>query len=209
MRDQSRVWVFSVIFVPQSEKMKINGRLLLFTFVLVILATACKFVFGPDLAWSGFSPVIAIALFSGFIIRQKDLSFILPLLALFLSDLAIQLFYKQGLFPYEGFYDGQWRNYLLLLSATLIGWMMKGRSYSALAIGGLASPTVYFLISNFMVWRVTTEAVYPKSFGGLMTCYEAGLPFYRNSIIAMAVFLPLILLGYNYITREKAVLKLA
>jgi len=70
--------------------MKINGRLILFTIILVALATICKFFFGPSLSWSGFSPVIAIALFSGFIIKQKDAAFLFPLLAVLISDLAIQ-----------------------------------------------------------------------------------------------------------------------
>ena len=98
--------------------MKINGRLILFTAVLVALATACKYFFGPDLDWSGFSPVIAIALLAGMIIRQKKMSFILPLLALFISDAAIQFLYSRDLFPYAGFYSGQWVNYLLLLAVT-------------------------------------------------------------------------------------------
>src|SRR5213075_2576946 len=109
--------------------MKINGRLILFTFILVALATACKYFFGPDLDWSGFSPVIAIALFSGFIIRERDMSFLLPLLALFISDAVIQLLYKQGLFPYQGFYSGQWKNYVILLVSTLLGLALRGRSY--------------------------------------------------------------------------------
>src|ERR1043165_3733223 len=100
--------------------MKINGRLIFFTIILVALATACKYFFGPDLDWSGFSPVIAIALFSGFIIKQRDMSFLLPLLALFISDAVIQFLYVQDLFPYAGFYNHQWKNYLILLVATLI-----------------------------------------------------------------------------------------
>ncbi len=189
--------------------MKSNGRLIVFTLILVILATACKYFFGPELSWSGFSPVIAIALFSGFIIKQKDMSFILPLLALFISDAVIELLYTQDLFPYAGFYGGQWKNYAVLLISTLIGWGLKGRSYSSLIAGGIAAPTVYFLASNFMVWMASTEAVYAKSFGGLMTCYEAGLPFYRNSLIATAIFLPVTLIAYNYITRKKAALIVA
>jgi hypothetical protein len=189
--------------------MKINGRLILFTVLLVALATACKYFFGPDLDWSGFSPVIAIALFAGFIIKQKDMSFMLPLLALFISDAVIQFLYSQDLFPYAGFYNGQWKNYLILMAATLIGWALKGRNYSSLLTGAIAAPTVYFLVSNFMVWTGTTEAVYPKSFSGLMTCYEAGLPFYRNSLIATLVFLAVILLVYNYLTKKRAVLTLA
>jgi hypothetical protein len=186
-----------------------SGRLIIFTLILVAITTACKFFFGPDLDWSGFSPVIAIALFAGFIIKQKDMAFILPLLALFLSDLMIQFLYTQDLFPYAGFYTGQWKNYLLLLSASLIGWLLKGRSYSTLTAGAITAPTLYFLISNFMVWQATTEAVYAKSFDGLLTCYTAALPFYRNSLVATLLFLPVILFLYNYMTRNKVELKLA
>ena len=186
-----------------------NGRLILFTLVLVVLATACKYFFGPNLDWSGFSPVIAIALFAGFIIKQKDMAFILPLLALFISDAVIQFLYTIGEFPYAGFYNGQWKNYLLLLSIALVGWALKGRNYSSLALGAVIAPTVYFLASNFLVWQGTTEAVYPKTFSGLMTCYTAGLPFYKNALIASLVFLPAILLLYNYMRKNKAVLTVA
>lgn len=188
--------------------MKSNGRLIIFTLLLAALATACKYFFGDNLSWSGFSPIIAIALFSGMIIKQKDLSFILPLLALFISDAAIQFLYSIDKFPYEGFYSGQWKNYLLILSATLIGWMLKGRSYGRLLAGGLIAPTVYFLASNFLVWQAS-EVLYANNFGGLMTCYEAALPFFRNSLIATLLFLPVILVAYNYITKHKAELKLA
>ncbi len=189
--------------------MKINGRLIIFTIILVALATACKFFFGPDLNWSGFSPVIAIALFAGFIVKQKDMSFMLPLLALFISDAAIQLLYEANLFPYAGFYTGQWKNYLILMSAALIGMLLKGRSKTSLVVGAVAAPTVFFLISNFSVWLGTTEAVYAKTFNGLIACYTAALPFYKNALIATIVFLPIILFSYNYITREKAVLTVA
>jgi hypothetical protein len=189
--------------------MKSNGRLIVFTLILIGLATACKFFFGPDLDWSGFSPVIAIALFSGFIIKQKDMSFLLPLIALFISDVAIQLLHNADLFPYAGFYSGQWKNYLILMAATLIGWALKGRNYQSLLAGTIAAPTVFFLVSNFMVWAGSTEAVYTKSFSGLMTCFEAGLPFYRNSLVATIVFLSVILFLYNYLTKKKTALTLA
>jgi hypothetical protein len=189
--------------------MKINGRLILFTLILVILASACKYYFGPNLDWSGFSPVIAIALFSGMIMKQKDMSFAFPLLALLLSDVVIQLLYEQNAFPYAGFYAGQWRNYaILLLTVTLIGWLIKGKNYRSLLLGGIVAPSVFFLVSNFSVW-INTEVVYTRDFNGLMNCYEAGLPFYRNSLIATLVFLPVVLFSYNYLAKQKAALIIA
>lgn len=189
--------------------MKINGRLIVFTLVLIALQTACKYFFSPEPGMSGFSPFIAIALFSGFIMKQRNMSFLLPLLALFISDAIIHVLYLNNQFDFAGFYSGQWKNYLVLLAATLIGSALKGRSYTSLLAGVIAGPTVYFLVSNFMVWQVNTEAVYAKTFTGLMTCYEAGLPFYRNSLIATLVFLPVILLVYNYLTKKKTTLTLA
>jgi hypothetical protein len=188
--------------------MKINERLVVFTVLLVVLATGCKYLFGPSLEWSGFSPVIAIALFSGFIVKQKDFSFLWPLLALFVSDAVIQVLYSRGMFPYEGFYDGQWKNYLILLSAALMGWFLKGKNYSSLFLGAFAAPTVFFLLSNFSVWLAAGTA-YSRDFNGLMTCYAAGLPFYKNALMATVVFLPAILLLYNYLTRRKAALIMA
>jgi hypothetical protein len=186
--------------------MKFSKRLIIFTLVLVALQTFCKLLFAPQPEWSGFSPFIAIALFSGFIMKEKNMSFLLPLVALFISDAIIHVLFINNQFDFAGFYTGQWKNYLLLLAVVLIGWIFKGRSYTGLIAGSIAGPTLYFLVSNFLVWQGTTEAVYAKSFGGLMTCYEAALPFYRNSLIATVVFLPLILFSYNYITKKKAVL---
>jgi hypothetical protein len=181
----------------------------LFTVILVALTTACKFFFGPEIAFSGFSPVLAIALFSGYVYSKKEGFFLLPLLSLLLSDLFIQALYQQGVFEYPGVYGGQWKNYVLLLSATLLGALLRGRSHGSLTLGAVAAPTFFFVLSNFMVWLSAAETIYAKTFGGLMTCYTAGLPFYRNSLIGTFVFLPVILVLFNYLERKKAVLVLA
>jgi hypothetical protein len=180
----------------------------IFTVILIALATVCKFFFGPSLDWSGFSPVIAIALFSGFMIQQKNFSFLLPLVALIASDLLIHLLYINGRFDYAGFYAGQWKNYLILMSAVLIGWIFKGRNRPALLAGGLIAPTVFFLISNFNVW-LASEVTYTKDVDGLMTCYAAGLPFYKNALLSTLAFLPLIAALYNYLTRHRTAITMA
>lgn len=188
--------------------MKITGRLIIFTLLLVVLATGCKKFFGPDLDWSGFSPVIAIALFSGMIIKERNVSFLFPLLALFISDAAIQFLYNQGEFPYPGFYSGQIRNYLTLLVCTLIGWGLKGKTYTSLFVGALAAPTAFFLLSNVGVW-ISDEVVYSKDLSGLLACYTNALPFYKNALIATLVFFPVILFTYNFLAKQRVALTLA
>ena len=190
--------------------MKPNTRQLLFTAFLILIATACKLLFAPKLGWSGFSPIFAIALFSGMMIKDKGMSFLLPLIALFASDVLIQLFYQLGMFPFAGFYSHQFINYGLLLLATLIGWAVKGKNYSSLFAGAVAAPTVFFLLSNLSVWASTGAfQLYPKTMAGLMACYVGGLPFYERSLVATIVFVPVTIMAYNYIVKRRTALVLA
>jgi hypothetical protein len=50
----------------------------------------------------------------------------------------------------------------------------------------LLGPTSFFLLSNFAAWLLLTYT-YPRTAGGLATCYVAGLPFYRNDLISTAI----------------------
>ena len=184
------------------------GRFALFTLILVVVATACKFFFGPNLDWSGFSPVFAIALVAGFISRDKSASFLLPLVALLLSDVLIEVFYRQGVFPYGGFYDGQWKNYLIVLSCTFVGWALKGRNFTAVLAGGLLAPTLFFFLSNLNVW-ISNEVVYSRDANGLLDCFIAGLPFYKNALLSTIVFLPVVLWSYNLVMRKRSELVIA
>ncbi len=185
-----------------------TSKLIIFTALLALLATVCKFYFGPDINLSGFSPVLAIALFAGMTIPQRKFSFLLPLVALLVSDIVIHLLFKTGYFRYAGIYSGQWLSYLLLLSVTLIGWILKGKSIKSIVSGALAAPTAFFLLSNFSVW-VMQKTMYAKTVDGLLQCYVAGLPFYRNAVLATLIFLPVIVLLYNYIMRRTTAVTLA
>jgi hypothetical protein len=188
--------------------MRINGRLIVFTLVLVAATTLCKFFFGPDLNWSGFSPVIAIGLFSGMLINDKSKSFLLPLVAVFASDLIIEVLFNMGMFPYSGFYTYQLFNYALLAAMALLGWAIKGKNYGRIALGGLVAPTIFFLISNCGSWLIDTGNLYENNLSGLMASYKAGLPFYKNALSSTLLFLPAILVSYNSIVKRTAALRL-
>ena len=40
------------------------------------------------------------------------------------------------------------------------------------------SGVIFFILSNFGMWL--TGAYYPKTFNGLIACYAAAIPFYKN-----------------------------
>jgi len=70
------------------------------------------------------------------------------------------------------------------LGAMLLGAATLGNSISIPRVLGssFAASVSFFLASNFTVWA--EWGMYPKTLGGLGTCYIAALPFFRNSIVA-------------------------
>ncbi|MFP5040072.1 DUF6580 family putative transport protein [Parasediminibacterium sp. JCM 36343] len=188
--------------------MKLNYRLFTFTVILIAITTLSKLFFSPKLAWSGFSPVIAIALFSGMMVKDKSTSFLLPLLALFISDLIIEVLFRVHLFPFAGLYTYQLLNYSLLLITTLLGWALKGKTYTNVFIGAIAAPTLFFLLSNFSVW-VSAQLTYSRDINGLVACIVNGLPFYKHSVAATLIYLPSFLLLYNGLIKKQSGLIIA
>jgi len=202
MESEIRAFIYKYLDSLHTMK-KFNTKLILFSLALVAVTTLVKYFLGPDLDWSGFSPVIAIALFAGMIIPERRQSFIIPLMALLLSDVIIHILYLQGAFPYAGFYEGQWVNYLLLLLMTGLGWWLKGRRTVNLLVAAVAAPTIYFLLSNLSVWIGSDGVYYSKDLDGLISCYTLALPFYKNTLLATVLFLPAILLTYNMAVRGR------
>lgn len=188
--------------------MKLNSRLVIFTAFIVLIATLSKILFAARLEFSGFSPIIAIALFSGMVIKEKKMSFLLPLLALVISDLLIEVFYKAGWFQFGGFYHFQYVNYSLLLLCTLVGWSLKGNNIGRLLTGVIIAPTLFFLFSNMAVWAAHEGYQHPMTFQGLLACLGDGLPFYKNSLIATLLYTPVLIITYNYLLKKNISYKL-
>ena len=68
----------------------------------------------------------------------------------------------------------------------------RRRSWSRLAGAGLLSGTMFFVVTNLGVWAFGGGARYPLTGAGLVECYVMALPYLRNTLISMAVFLPLL-----------------
>jgi len=146
---------------------------------LVLLAAALRILPHP---WN-FTPIGAMALFSGSVFRERWLRFLFPLLALFAGD-AVVGFHK--LMPFV---------YLSFLASVAVGMGIgEDRKFVRIAGGTLLGATQFFLVTNFAVWAVFTT--YPKTAAGLFTCYAAGIPFYWNSLAGDALYAALLFGGY-------------
>ena len=169
--------------------MKLNRSNLLILFILIL---ACALYRVWDSRPMGFAPQIAMALFAGSISKDKRFAFLFPILSLLISDLIYQVLYTQGLSTIKGFYSGQWQNYLLIASITIIGFFINKNKIGQIFIGSLAGAVYFFLISNFMVWIGggwdINNQPYPRSFSGLMLCYSEALPFFKWSVLSTLIF---------------------
>jgi hypothetical protein len=146
----------------------------------------------------GFVPQIAMALFGGAVIRDKKLSFLLPLLSMLLSDVLYEVLYRNGLSEIQGFYSGQFTNYLLFAGITFIGFWMRNLNVARIAAGSVIAPTLYFLLSNLQVWIGGGGYGRPKTFDGLLQCYADGLPFYRGYLLG-TLFFSVVLFGLYFL----------
>jgi len=190
--------------------MKLTKQTIIFFFILIAVTTIIKIICAPQINLSGFSSVIAVSLFAGITFREKKLAFLVPLLALFISDSLLQVLYKLNLFPYAGFYNGQLYNYGLFILITLIGIWLRNYKTPGIIIAALIGPTVFFLLSNFIVWKTQgTIMGYNQDLSGLMQSYAFGIPFYRNSLISTIIFLPAFIGLYHWIKYRKFSLQVA
>jgi hypothetical protein len=183
--------------------MKITKQLAGSFILLIVIASLYRVMPGRPY---GFAPQIAMAIFGGAIIKDKKFAFLLPLLAMFVSDALYQLLYINGVGNIPGFYEGQALNYALFAGMTVFGFFIKRLNVRNIFVASLSAPTAYFLISNFLVWASTSPLAglqRPKTFNGLMMCYADGLPFYPWSVASTLVF-SAILFGSYYLLAKPA-----
>jgi hypothetical protein len=144
------------------------------------------------------TPVAAMFLFSGATFRNKRDSLLFPLAALMISDYAVIHFLWGG--RYAWFTPYTWTGFLLV---GLIGWALR-RKLSVLGVLGasLAGSVVFFLVSNFGVWM--GWKMYPATVGGLIDCYVAALPFFRNTVLGDLAYAGLMFGTYAWARRRRA-----
>jgi hypothetical protein len=161
-----------------SQKENLLYRMLL-AIALILLAAALRIAPHP---WN-FTPIGAMALFSGAVIKDRRLAFLFPLLALFAGDIFIG-FHK--LIPIV---------YLCFLVNVAIGlWLRDRRTVARISLATLLGAIQFFLVTNFAVWWLLNS--YPRNALGLAACYLAGVPFFWNTVAGDVLYVTLMFGGY-------------
>jgi len=138
-----------------------------------------------------FTAVGALAIFAGAQFQNKGLAFLVPLMAMALSDVFLG----------NGFNLVVYIGFIVMVAC---GMAIRGKvTPTSIALSSVAGAIFFFLITNFAFlypW-------YPHNMAGVIQSYVMGLPFLRNMIIADAIY-GTVLFGGFYLL-EKGFPKLA
>ena len=125
--------------------------------------------------YPNFTPVAALALFGGAHLGKRWLAFVIPLAAMFLSDLFL------------GFHNFMIPVYVSFLLVVLLGTLLRNNIKIVTVAGGaIAGSILFFLITNFAVWA--GSPFYPQTFAGLMQSYTMAIPFFHSSLLGDLFF---------------------
>jgi len=143
-----------------------NNHYLILAIILIAVAAGLRLLpHAPN-----FAPVGALALFGGAYLK-KQWSYIVPIVAMLVSDLFL------------GFYTPQIMAavYISFILIVFFGSLARNnKNIGRLAVLTLSGSIAFFVITNFTVWAFTP--MYAHTASGLVSCFVAALPFFRNTI---------------------------
>ena len=74
----------------------------------------------------------------------------------------------------------------------------KVRSLLSMSGAVLTSSLAFFVLSNLGVWA---SGYYPRTLAGLVECYVAAVPFFRNTLASDVLYSAVLFGGYALIAR--------
>jgi len=156
-------------------------------YLLLVLAILTRVM--PHHGWLNFTAVGGALLYFG--ARRPWREMLAPLAALMVTDYCLTVFTYHYSFVWTA-YVTTWAWYVAVMA---LGFILLKTKTSWLRVGAavVLGPTSFWLISNYTVWVLSSHAVpvagdmYSHTLSGLITCYAAGIPFYRNDVASTAI----------------------
>jgi hypothetical protein len=149
---------------------------------LVVLCVASRLLpLSPN-----FTPIMAVALFSGMMFANKKVAMLIPLASMFITDLVL------------GLHSTMISVYASFAIIALLG--MRIHKANALNVVGnsILGALIFFVVTNFAVWAA---GWYSYTFAGLATCYEMAIPFFRATLASSVLYSVVLFGGFYLIER--------
>lgn len=160
---------------------------------LVVIAALTRLMPGRP---PNFSPIEAMALFAGAVFASRYVAVLVPLAAMLISDMVI------------GLHSGMWLVYGCMAVIALAGTRLAGRISALRVVGyGLGAAVFFFVVTNFAVWAGSIDhptPMYTPDLQGLINCYIAAIPFFRNQVAGVLVYSAVLFGAHALMTRRVA-----
>jgi len=147
---------------------------------MILAAAASRLIPHPP----NFAPIGAMALFGGACFADRRVAFLVPLAAMFVSDLAIGALSGDLALGLHRLIPAVYGSFALIVCLGL--WLRKRRTFVPIAGAAIVGSVLFFVLTNFGVWALGTW--YPKTWEGLVACYVAAIPFFHNTLLGDAVY---------------------
>ncbi len=160
--------------------------------ILILLAVVYRLLATVDLGLANFSPLMAIT-FCSAVYFQKRWMWLIPFLALSLSDVYINTFYARQYgfsWPLSGFVA---RTACFALALLLGAWVARRKSWLWLLNGSLIGALLFYFVTNTQSWF--SDVFYAKTLAGWWQAMTVGHPeypptilFFRNTLFGDVMF---------------------
>ncbi len=165
-------------------------------YLLVLFGVATRYLVAGHLPLLNFTAVTGSLLYFG--ARRSWREMLAPVAILMASDFALT--------AYVYHYPFQWQAYITTwawyAAAIVLGQILLHAKTTFVrgAAAALLGPTSFFIVSDYSVWASGFNG-YPHTLAGLITCYVAAIPFYRNDLAATSIVL-VVALGVPALVRR-------
>jgi hypothetical protein len=147
-----------------------------------------------------FSPVEAVALFGGAYFASRHWALLVPLAAMFLSDLVLAKINGGAYATWFG-NGGIALVYLCVALGVVLGYGLRGKVSGGRVLGySLLGSVLFFVVTNFGAWLF--EPMYAKTPAGLIAAYAAGIPFFQWTVLG-TLFYSAVLFGGFALLRSR------
>ena len=137
----------------------------IYAFILILAAALSRML--PHLP--NMVPVTALALFAG-VYLDRRLTFVVPMAAMLITDWFIG-FHSTAIWVYASF-----------VVIGFVGlWLRNHQGVVATIGASVTGSLLFYLITNFGVW-LSPPFMYEQTLSGLVQCYVAAIPFFRNTL---------------------------
>ncbi|QIL21330.1 DUF6580 family putative transport protein [Thermomonas sp. HDW16] len=169
--------------------------------LLIFVAALTRVIPHPP----NFSPIEAVALFGGAYFAKRHWALIVPLVAMFASDLVLGLL--NGGIYWEYFTSaGYLLIYACIALSTVLGFGLRGKVTGRRVLGySLAGSLLFFVVTNFTSWL--GNPVYPQNAAGLVASYVAGIPFFQWTVLGTLFYAALLFGGFELLRKRAPALR--